>query len=379
MNRARRPRVGFLTYGLDRPLTGVTRVALELGRALQASGACDVVFLTPYRRGPLRSGRARSWYLPGCSRLPALMTLGGPSVALAARRLRLDLVHDPVEVSPFTLGRWAGRFKRVFSIYDAIAHRQPESYPWFNTLLYRRYIPRTLANVDGVVTASAHAAHDLRRFLHVPSDRLHVVPLGVADQFCPLSHTQRAATAEQHGLREPYILSVGAPQPRKNLGRLVEAFARLHARHPAWRLVIAGPSPWRHDAVRERIDALSVRDAVTALGYVPDEELPAIYSAAGLFVFPSLLEGFGLPVLEAMACGVPVVASNAASLPEVAGDAALLVEPTDTDALSAAMERVIADPVLAASLRQRGRERAVTFSWARAEKTVAVYREVLNR
>ena len=376
-----RLRVGLLTYGVNRPLSGVTRVALELGRALQDDDRCDVTFLTPYRIGPFRGGRtARSWYLPACERLPALTVLGGPLIALAARRLRLDLVHDPVGVSPFTLGRWAGRFGRIVTIHDAIAFRYPEGYPRLNNLLHRHYIPATLPNVDAVITVSEAARGDLLAHLGLPGERVRVVASGVSDRFRPVPSEEARQVAARLGLDGPFILSVGARQARKNVPRLLEAFAALRARGIRHRLALAGPTLWSDPTLSATLARHGLGDAVVSLGYVDEQDLPALYSAADLFVLPSLLEGFGLPVLEAMACGTPVVCSNTSSLPEVAGDAALLVGPLDIGEIADAMARVLADAALAAELRRRGLERAARFSWqGTARATVAVYRDVASR
>ena len=151
-------KIGFLTYGLERPLSGVSRVAVELGRELRRRDDLEVVFLTPYRRGPFVGEPGVRWrYLPGCRLLPGLMLLGGPLIALLARRLGLGLVHDPIGVSPFTLGRAAGRFRRVVTLHDAIAFEYPQGYPFLNNLLHRTHVPATLGNVDAVATDSQHA------------------------------------------------------------------------------------------------------------------------------------------------------------------------------------------------------------------------------
>ncbi len=376
----RRLRVGVLVYGLDRPLSGVTRTALELGRALHHEGRCELVYLTPYRRGPFRGAPGHaSWYLPGCARLPGLMVLGGPLIALAARRLDLDLVHDPVGIAPFTLGRWAGRFAKIVTIHDAIAFRRPEGYPWLNNVLHRKYVPATLRHTDAVISVSEHAGADVRRFYGLAPTRMHVVPNGVAGHFQPALRGSRDHIADRYGLRSPFVLTVGAPQARKNLERLVTAFASIRAEHPTLRLAIAGPRLWRYDRLRQQVSSLGLEEAISVLGYVADTDLPALYSAASVFVFPSLDEGFGLPVLEAMACGTPVVCSNATSLPEVTGDAALLVDPTDCADIATAMRWVLSDRALRNELRRRGLDQARRFTWERtAAKTVDVYEHVVR-
>ena len=373
-------RVGVLMHGADRPLTGVTRVAVELGRALERRSDCEVVFLTPYRRGPFR-GEPATWsaYMPGCRRVPGLMILGPLEISIIARRLHLDVVHDPVGVSPFILGRWAGDFRRVLSIHDAIAFQLPEAYPLLNNLLHRWYVPRTLPNVDAVITHSAHAKGDLEQFLHLSPDRIHVVSPGVSEVFRQAPDESPAEVAARHGLRQPYVLNVGVKQARKNLPGLLAAFAQLNARLPGYQLALVGPTLWRHGDLRETIGTLGLNGAVRVLGFVPDEDLRALYSQANVFVFPSLYEGFGLPVLEAMSCGVPVVCSNTTSLPEVGGDVAVLVDPRDPAAIARAMEEVLTDPELASSLRARGRERAREFTWDRyADSTMRVYEEVVS-
>jgi glycosyltransferase involved in cell wall biosynthesis len=182
-------------------------------------------------------------------------------------------------------------------------------------------------------------------------------------------------------LQQPFVLTVGNQQPRKNLGRLLQAWKMLAAagRDGGSRLVIAGGHRGRRDDLAALAAALGVRDRVQFLGYVPHEHVPALYAAAAAFVFPSLYEGFGLPLLEAMACGTPVVSSNATSLPEVAGDAAVYFEPIDVSGMVSTIGAVLQDATLRAELRERGLQRAARFSWkACAKAAVAVYEEAVR-
>ena len=372
-------RLGFITYGLDRPLFGVSRVVLELGRALAARPDCDPVFLTPYRDGPFAEHGDSAVYLPGARLLPGLMSIGALELPIIARRHTLPIIHDPTGVSPFLLGRWAGRYKRVVSVHDAIAFRYPAGYTRFNNFLHRQYVPQTLRNVDAVITMSEASRNDLIQFLRLPPDKVHVIPLATDVAFQPLPAQHAAEVSARFGLRPPYVLYVGALEARKNLVTLLHAFARLRADFPDLTLAIAGRPRWKYSEIPHTLEVLHLGDAVHFTGYVPDADLPALYNAAAVFCFPSLYEGFGLPVLEAMACGTPVVCSAASSLPEVAGDAALLVPPNDIAALANALGRVMAEPALAGDLRARGLRRAATFSWDRtAEMTLAVYRRVLD-
>lgn len=373
-------RVGWLAYGVERRLSGISRQTLVLGRALGRRSDCEVVYLTPYRRGPFRrEPNVRSFHLAGCSTLPALMLLGGLAVAVAARRLDLDLVHDPAGIAPFPFGRRIAPFRRVVTVYDAIGYRYPEGYPWLNAFLQRRYLPAMLPHVDAVVTGSRHARAEIERFLPGLPGPAHVVPPALGEQFHPVDEADRRPVLARLGLRRPYLLSVSAQQERKNLRRLVQAFALLHTRRPEYQLVLAGAPLWRSTPLQRAIEQAGLTGHVVTPGYVADSDLPALYSGAAGFVFPSLYEGFGLPVLEAMACATPVVCSDRSSLPEAAGDAALLVDPTDREPLAVGMERLLTDRALANALRARGLERAQRFTTEHAaSQLVQVYRRVLG-
>lgn len=228
-----------------------------------------------------------------------------------------------------------------------------------------------------VIAISQVTKDDLVRHYGADPQRVAVVHHGVGSAFRPPDDPgQIAATRARYGLDAPYFLYVGAIQPRKNLARLIEAFARAAASDTL--LVIAGRRGWLSDPIMRRADELGIARRVRFPGYVPDADLPALLGGALAFVFPSLYEGFGMPVLEAMACGAPVLTSTTSALPEVAGDAALLVDPCDTDAIAAALARLAADAPLRADLRARGLARTAGFSWERcARDTLTVLLETL--
>jgi glycosyltransferase involved in cell wall biosynthesis len=221
-------------------------------------------------------------------------------------------------------------------------------------------------------------------FFGVPGERVVVVPNGVAEAFQPADPAEVADFRRNKGLPEHFILFLGTLEPRKNIVRLLEAYALwLHERPTGTKdapaLIIAGAKGWFYETIFARVNELGLAEHVIFPGFVPAEELPWWYRAAELFVYPSLFEGFGLPVLEAMACGTPTITSNASSLPEVAGDAALLIDPEDTEGLAGAMAHVLAEPKVAAKMRAAGLRQAARFSWARtAAQTAAVYRSVLG-
>jgi glycosyltransferase involved in cell wall biosynthesis len=375
----RQLRIGLVLPGLDRPLTGVTRVAVELARALDRTEGCELALLstTPHPVA-LEGLRAPVYFLPGCARVPGLMMLGGPELAIAARRLGLDAIHDPVGVSPFTLGRWSGHFKRIVTIHDAIAFEYPQGYSASNNFLHRRFVPWTLRNVDAVITVSRASRASIVRTLRLPEDLVTVVSNGVGAAFRPLSESESRPIAARYGLEPGYILHVGSSQPRKNLPGLLAAFDQVLERSPDQRLVLVGSDVARSPATREAIARVRAPFRVIALGTVPDADLAGLYAAAALFVLPSLFEGFGIPLLEAMACGTPVVCADIPALVDTAGDAAIVVDARDPHRLADAMMHGLNDAVRT-RLRGAGPRRAALFSWKRsAQDSLAVYQRVVT-
>jgi len=285
----------------------------------------------------------------------------------------VDLFHATEHLLP----RFSS-VRTVFTLHDLIFLFHPETHKplnrWFLTLM----MPRFLRAADAVIAVSECTKRDAIRFYSIPEEKITVIYEGVSPRFRPANPEAVRAVREKYGLPERFILYVGTIEPRKNLTTLLEAFHHLLATRDL-RLVFVGKKGWLYEGFFRRLRELGLEDRVIFTGYVPDEDLPAIYSAADLFVFPSLYEGFGLPVLEAMACGTPVVCSNTSSLPEVAGDAAILVDPTDVRALAGAMERVLTDEHLRAEIYAKGLGRARQFTWAKAaQETLKVYLEVMR-
>jgi glycosyltransferase involved in cell wall biosynthesis len=365
-------RVGLVCYGLDRPLTGIGRYSVELVRALVAlPDAPDLLLLAAGGAGPLTDCGLPVVNLPGCRLLPALLTLGQAELRGLAARHRLDIVHDLTGIAPFGLG--VGRARTISTVYDVI----PLSFPGVSTrldaLIYRRWLPWMLPRLDTVITVSDSSRRDITRFMRVDPARIHVIPGAVSPRWQPPDADALRAARAAYSLPERYLLYVGNVEARKNLQRVIAAYATLPTDTPP--LVIVGPHKWRYSAIVAA--AAELGDRLIFTGYVDDAHLPAVYGGALLFLFPSLYEGFGLPVLEAMACGTPVITSTASSLPEVAGDAALLVDPTDTDAIAAAMVRLLADADLQHELRKKGLARAADFSWPQAaRRTLTAYQNL---
>ena len=299
-------------------------------------------------------------------------------VTIAARHRGCGLLHLPAGLGPIT-----GSFPAVVTVHDVMPIRFPEMFrPW-----YRRYAgvvtPRLARRARAVITVSHAAKAEIVELFQIPPDVVTVVPHGVDPVFRPLVPDDPLAVdvRGRYDLPRDFVLAVGEIGPRKNLPRLVEALRALRSRPRLGEiaLVHTGPDGWRPEEVTRAVRDLDLGDVVRFLGYVPLEELRVLYGLARVFVYPSLWEGFGIPVLEAMACGCPVVTSEVSSLPEVAGDAAVLVDPTSVEDIARGIAAVWDDDGLRACLVERGRARAGQFSWARsARETVAVYDAALS-
>jgi glycosyltransferase involved in cell wall biosynthesis len=289
-----------------------------------------------------------------------------------ARRAGVDLVHSLATTGP---GR--GRFRRVVTVHDLIYKTHPEAHFGLISLGMSVLVPLSVKRAQRVIAVSRSTGDDLERLLKVPRERIDVVPNGVGTPpvLVPLPEDELRA---RHDLGDrPLVLCTSAKRPHKNLARLLDALAAIPAeRRPV--TVLTGYPTVHEEELRERAARLGITGDVRILGWVEQAELEALYRAATCLVFPSLYEGFGLPVLEAMARGVPVACSDRSSLPEVAGDAALLFDPEDVGAISASIERLLTDAGERERLAAAGRARAALFTWeACARATVATYERTL--
>lgn len=285
-----------------------------------------------------------------------------------AARAGVDVVHSLANTGPLR-----GRFRRVVTIHDLIHRFFPDTHGGLKARGMALLVPLAIRRSDRVIAVSEATADDLVRELGVPRAKIDVVPSGVGIT-ARATPTTAAALRARHDLGErPIALAVAAKRPHKNLPRLLEALALIPAeRRPV--LVIPGYGTFHDDALDARVAALGIAGDVRMLGWVDDAELEGLYAAAAVFVMPSLYEGFGLPVLEAMARGLPVACSDRGSLREVAGDAARMFDPEQPAAIAAAVEAVLGDRALAERLRAAGRIQAARFTWAAcAAATLAVY------
>ena len=289
-------------------------------------------------------------------------------------RAQATLYHSPYYLMPYCPG-----VPTVLTCYDFIPLVYPQYFSVTQHLIYRLAHILALQTASVVLAISQATKADLMCYFRVASERIVITPLAADAHFTPRPPTQIATLRQKYALPERYVLYLGSNKPHKNLVRLVEAWGTLDRRSQVadCRLVLAGHWDERYSQTRETVAQLGLQDSVIFVGLAAEDDLPALYSGATLFVFPSEYEGFGLPVLEAMACGAPVACSKTSSLPEVVGDAAILFDPTDTEAIAGSLRRALASPDLRADLRERGLEQAACFSWERvAQETLAVYRQM---
>lgn len=290
---------------------------------------------------------------------------------------RVALYH----ATDFTLPPTLPQTRTLLTVHDLSFVRVPETASPPLKAYLDAVVPRSVRRADHVLADSQATCDDLAALYDVPRSKITVLLSGVDTRFAPVSDSAELnRVRERYALpHSPFILSVGTVQPRKNYVRLIEALAILRAEYPSLSLVIAGGRGWLEDPIYEALDRFNLRGAVTFTGFADDVDLPAIYTLAHVVALPSLYEGFGLPVLEAMACGTPVVTSNVSSLPEVAGDAALLIDPLDVHTLTAALRQLLTDENLRADLRARGLARATAFTWERsARQLLEVYAHMLS-
>ncbi len=290
-----------------------------------------------------------------------------------AQAAQADILH--------VTGFDAPRFKPcpvVLTVHDLIGALFPRQFPWAARCYWASWLPRSVRWADAIIADSENTRRDVMRLTGIPSERITVIPLGVDPRFHAAQPAEALARVRQrYGLPEAFILYIGTLEPRKGLDTLLAAFVQA-ASTLAHDLVVVGKKGWYTEHLFNQVRVFGLEKRVHFTGYVADEDLPALYAAASLFAFPSRYEGFGLPPLEAMACGTPVVSSNAASLPEVVGQAGLSVPPDDAAALANAIWQVLCSPELSARLRQSGRQQAQGFTWDEtARQTLAVYNQLL--
>lgn len=335
------------------------------------------------RPGVVRIDRVER-VLAGIEAVPALVLPGGGKLAkltwpnlqlpAGADRAGLELLHVTTPYGSFR----RTRCKKIITVCDVTPLLYPETHGRMQVWHHRLALPSILRAADRIITISEASRQDIIRCCGVPEEKVTVTHLA-ASLPAFSQGTPPDQVPERLGLKQPYILNVGTMEPRKNLPGLLEAFAQARRRGMPHSLVITGAGGWGGASVAAIAGRLGIGDQVQVTGFIDDRDLPGLYAGADFFVYPSLYEGFGLPVLEAMTCGTPVITSNISSLPEVAGDAALLVDPRSSAELCDSMLRLAGDAGLRGDLCAKGVKRAALFSWERtAEETWRIYQEVMG-
>lgn len=319
-------------------------------------------------------------------------------IANQIQKAKLDVFHSPANIVPLRLLATARRPKIVATVHDLAIYRHPEWFPKGQGFSIKYLVPKTIQQVDRLIVPSQATARDLQELFHVSPEKITVIPHGVEERFFrkTVIASDLPAGGERGNLRdssprrgvalndmeEDYILFVGTLEPRKNLVRLIAAYAGLPAEILAkYDLVLAGQPGWKYQQVSLEIKnlKLEIRNKVKLLGYFPGKNLPRLMQNAAVFVYPSLYEGFGLPVLEAMAAGCPVVTSRVGSLPEVTGEAAVLVDPVSVSDLTAQITKVIRDVAYQREISAAGVKRAREFTWEKAAlATFQVYERIFS-
>lgn len=366
-----RLRVGFDGRALTSPAAGVRRYAHELLGALAALGEpLDLVILGGDPSAPVPPDAVRIAEPPHLPTNAGWTLMGLPQ---AMYRGRVDLLHAPSYTAPF----WAPA-PIVLTIHDVSYARHPEWFPYRRDALRRAFYRRSALSATTVITDSTFSASEIREAYGIPNERLVVVPLGVDASF---SAAPQAGSAAPTGVSSPFVLHVGDLHERRNLRMLVGAVLEARRRSPALAslsLVLAGVDRGIQESLLSLAADGDAPGAVVVLGSVDETQLRGLYRGALALAYPSFYEGFGLPLLEAMACGTPIVASQAASIPEVVGDAGLLLDPRRAEDWADALVRLGAGPALSADLRARGLARASGFTWTRtAEMTLEVYQRAV--
>jgi glycosyltransferase involved in cell wall biosynthesis len=382
-------KIGINGLFLDKPHTGSGQYTLNLLAALaKLDGENEYCIFAP---SPVEDGGGLGWGLPlgENGRKLWFEQVGLPR---ACRQAQVVLVHYPYFAAPL---RQPCRV--VVTIHDLITLLLPEYRRSLAVRLYNRLIVWAARRAEAIIADSQHTKADIVRHLGIPAGRVHVVYLAADERFHPLDDAEAlGAVRQRYGLGERFVFYIGGLNRHKNVGALLAAFAAIRDRLPGVQLAIAGV-PHSTDPVvfpdlgqaarnlglpvadltglQRPVRSLTDQPTVRFLGFVPEEDKALLYNAAALFVFPSRYEGFGLPPLEAMACGTPVIAARTASLPEVVGDGGLLIAPDDVAGLAQAILAVLSDQNRQAELRARGLVQAARFSWTQtAQEMLAVYR-----
>ena len=303
----------------------------------------------------------------------------GALLPVSIRSLKLDVFHGLDHIGiPFLYKHKACRY--VVTIHDLITRVYPDKFTLRHRLIQNRLLPLVLNKADKIIANSLSTRNDIIKFYPRHAGKIEVIYEGVEPKFAPGRPADIKPVLGKYGIDFKYLLFLGTIEPRKNITGVIEAFTRLKQRgYAELKLVITGRKGWHYKGILKKLDNSAFVQDIVFTDFIDDDDLAAVYSGAEILLYPSLYEGFGLPVIEAMACGLPVITSNVSSLPEVAGDAAVLINPAEVEEMVSAIEKLMKNPGLKAELREKGLEQAGRFSWEQAaEKTLKLFENIIT-
>jgi len=372
-------RIGITTDAMDRQPTGIGNYVYNLVKELIQLSEHDYTLIHFSKNTNELYRKAKDVIIPN---IPVIPDAIKRSIYFSLKGRNFDLVHETGNIGlifPVT-------FKKVLTIHDLHSYLFPETVPLGRkiTMYYGARFFYPYNNIDKIIAVSENVKREIIRELKVPEEKIEVIYLGVdRTKFKVLEDKERVFSVlkEKYGIDSPFILTVTTLQPRKNVSALIKSYYKLKKRYKLnHKLAIVGGKGWKYSSIFNLVRKLNLERDIIFTGYVENKDLVLFYNAADLLVFPSIYEGFGLPPLEAMACGTPVVTSNTSSLPEVVGDAGIMIDPYDVDELANVMNEVLTNNDLKKSMSEKGLRRAQIFNWKdTAKKTLKVYEEVISQ
>ncbi|MFY9637852.1 MAG: glycosyltransferase family 1 protein [Methanobacterium sp.] len=368
--------VGILSWIIDRKRKGVDNYIYNLIKNMIKMGKSDQISLIHYKKtnDPIYS-KVNDIIIP---KMPLKLTnpIGIPR---AVKNAHIDILHLPIhwytQISPFFLNR---KVKKVLTIHDLTPILFPEMHTRDTVRTWNSTLNLIKNRTDSIISDSLNTKNDCIELLNIPEERIKVIPLAADEIYKPMENKEmiKEYLKKRYNVDIPFILFVGTLEKRKNVPLLIKAFNEFKGYGSNHKLVIVGGKGWKYTEIFDLIKSFKLKDDVIFTDYVPDNDLVKFYNIADLFVYPSLYEGFGLPPLEAMACGCPVITSNISSLPEVVGDAGLMIDPNDVESLTESMHEILTNEGLKENYIKKSLERAKMFSWKKtAEETWKTYEE----
>ena len=369
-------KIGIISERLNRPLIGVGTYTHHLIKEMSMIYPKDKIYLIDYRDYEMFKNLNKIIIAPSVKYLPKKSYFWHLYSQFRLRKndFKLDIIHSPENATLFVNLK---NQKKIITVHDIRPYLFPEL--GITGVRYKFALPRTLKTADKIITDSNSTKKDLINYFNIPEEKIKVILLAADEKFEVLNNEKINEVKQKFNLDFPFVLYVGILTKHKNIPTLIKAFYKIKKEDIKHKLVIAGTKRGKYKEIFETIDKLNLQNDIVFTGYISDEDLPALYNAADLFVYPSLFEGFGLLPLESMACGTPVITSNTSSLPEVVGDAGIMIDPHDVDRLADAMHEVLSNDRLREDMIKKGLERAKMFSWEKcAKETLKVYEEVYN-